>query len=169
MVRTVNGKTPKIASTAFISEAAYVVGDVEIGENSSVWPGAVIRGDVATIKIGNNTQIEDNCVVHTGEPLVIGDNVHVGHGVVIHCLKIGNTVLIGNNATILNGAEIGDFCLIAANSLVMERMKIPSDSFVTGIPAEVKSKITPAQIARIEDGVKFYVRLSQKYKQEGLE
>ncbi len=169
MVRTLGNKAPKIAPTAFVSEAAYVVGDVEIGENSSIWPGAVIRGDVASIKIGDNSQIEDNCVVHTGEPMVIGDNVHIGHGVVIHCSKIGNTVLIGNNATILDGAEIGDFCLIAANSLVRERMRIPSDSFVTGTPAEVKGNITPAQIDRIESGVKFYVELSLEYKQQGLE
>jgi len=169
MVRTLGNKTPKVHPTAFVSETAYVVGDVEIGENSSVWPGAVIRGDVASIKIGNNTQIEDNCVVHTGKPMVIGDSVHVGHNAVIHCSKIGNTVLIGNNATILDGAEIGDFCLIAANSLVMERMKIPNDSFVAGMPAEVKGKITPAQLARIEGGVKFYVELSREYKQQGLE
>lgn len=169
MVRTFSNKTPKIAPTAFVSEAAYVIGDVEIGENSSVWPGAVIRGDIASIKIGDNTQVEDNCVVHTGKPLVIGDNVHIGHGAVIHCSKIGNTVLIGNNATILDGAEIGDSCLIAANSLVREGMRIPNDSFIAGMPAEVKGKITPAQLARIEGGVKYYLRLSQEYKQQGLE
>jgi len=169
MVRVLGDKAPRIASTAFVSEAAYVVGDVEIGEYSSIWPGAIIRGDIASIKIGNNTQIEDNCVVHTGEPLIIGDSVHVGHGVVIHCSKIGNTVLIGNNATILNGAEIGDFCLIAANSLVKEGMRIPNDSFVAGSPAEVKGKITPEQIERIERGVKAYVGLAEKYKQQGLE
>lgn len=169
MLRTLGNKTPKVAPTAFVSEAAYIVGDVEIGENSSVWPGTVIRGDVASIKIGNNSQIEDNCVVHTGKPMVIGDSVHIGHSAVIHCSKIGNTVLIGNNATILDGAEIGDFCLIAANSLVMEKTKIPSDSFVAGMPAEVKGKITPDQIARIEGGVKFYVELSKEYKQQGLE
>jgi carbonic anhydrase/acetyltransferase-like protein (isoleucine patch superfamily) len=169
MVRNLGNKTPKIAPTAFISEAAYIVGEVEIGENSSIWPGAVVRGDVASIKIGNNTQIEDNCVVHTGKPMIIGDSVHVGHNAVIHCSKIGNTVLIGNNATILDGAEIGDFCLIAANSLVMERTKIPNDSFVAGMPAEVKGKITPEQLARIEGGVKFYIGLSREYKQQGLE
>lgn len=169
MLRTLGNKTPKVAPTAFVSEAAYIVGDVEIGENSSVWPGTVIRGDVASIKIGNNSQIEDNCVVHTGKPMVIGDSVHIGHSAVIHCSKIGNTVLIGNNATILDGVEIGDFCLIAANSLVMEKTKIPSDSFVAGMPAEVKGKITQDQIARIEGGVKFYVELSKEYKQQGLE
>src|SRR4030042_5492212 len=161
MVRTFNAKTPKLAPTAFVSEAAYVIGDVEIGENSSIWPGAVIRGDGSSIKIGNDSQIEDNCIVHTGRPMVIGDRVHIGHGAVIHCSRIGNNVLIGSNATILDGAEIGDSCLIAANSLVSEGMKIPNDSFVAGVPAEAKGKITPAQEARIEKGVKAYIKLAQ--------
>ncbi|HJX69486.1 MAG TPA: gamma carbonic anhydrase family protein [Dehalococcoidia bacterium] len=169
MVKTFNAKTPKIAPTAFVSEAAYVIGDVEIGENSSIWPGAVVRGDVASIKIGDNSQIEDNCVVHTGRPMVIGDSVHIGHGAVIHCSRIGDMVLIGNHATVLDDAEIGDSCLIAANSLVREGMKIPNDSFVAGMPAEVKGKITPVQVARIEGGVKAYIKLAQEYKQQGLE
>lgn len=149
---------------------AYVIGDVEIGENSSIWPGAVVKGDITSIKIGDNSQIEDNCVVHAGRPMVIGDRVLlIGHGVVIHCSRIGDTVLIGNNATILDGAEIGDFCLIAANSLVRDEMKIPDNSFVVGMPAEVKGKITPAQVGRIEEGVKAYIKLTQEYKQQGLE
>lgn len=168
MIRTFNGKTPKIAATAFVSEAAYVVGDVEIGENSSIWPGSVIRGDVASIKIGDNSQIEDNCVVHTGNPLIIGDSVHIGHNVVIHCSKIGNNVLIGNSATLLDNVEIGDLCVVAAGSLVREGEKIPSNSFVAGMPAKVKGPIKPEQLDRIEYGVKFYVDLAREYKQQGL-
>jgi len=168
MVRTFNGKTPKIAPTAFVSEVAYVIGDVEIGENSSIWPGAVVRGDFASIKIGNDSQIEDNCVVHAARPMVIGDRVQIGHGAVIHCSRIGNHVLIGSNATILGGAEIGDSCLIAANALVRNEMKIPNDSVVAGVPAEVKGKITPEQVARIEVGIDAYLRRTQEYKQQGL-
>src|SRR4030042_1424608 len=97
MIRAFDGKTPKIADSAFVSEAAYVVGDVEIGENSGVWPGAVIRGDFGSIKIGSNTQVEDNSVIHTGTKMEIGDHVTIGHNVVVHCLKIGNHVLVGNN------------------------------------------------------------------------
>ena len=100
MIKAFDGKTPQIAPTAFVSEAAYIIGDVEIGENSSIWPGAVIRGDFTSIKVGHNSQIEDNCVVHAGSPLVIGDNVHIGHGAVIHCSRIGNNVLIGSKATL---------------------------------------------------------------------
>ena len=112
MIRSVNGKTPKIAESAWVSEAAYVVGDVEIGKNSSVWPGTIIRGDLASIKIGKNTIIQDNCVIHAGSPFnppgdaVIGDKVLIGHGAVINCSMIGNNVLIGMNATLLHD-EIG--------------------------------------------------------------
>ncbi len=168
MIKTFDGKTPQIASTAFVSEAACVIGDVEIGENSSIWPGVVIRGDFTSIKVGNNSQIEDNCVVHAGSPLVIGDNVHIGHGAVIHCSTIGNNVLIGSKATLLDGAEIGDFCVIAANSMVSQGMKIPDASFVAGVPAKVKGRVNPSQAARVEEGVKAYIRLALEYKQHEL-
>ena len=168
MIKTYDAKTPKIAATAFVSELACVIGDVEIGENSSIWPGAVIRGDYASIKIGNNSQIEDNCVVHGWGPLVIGDNVHVGHGAVIHGSRIGRDVLVGINAAILPGAEIGDFCVIAAGSVVAEGMKIPDASFVAGVPAKVKGRTTEAHAARVDDGVKSYIELARKYKEQGL-
>src|SRR5512135_3563500 len=98
MIRGFDGKAPRIAPSAFISEAAYVVGDVEIGEGSGAWPGAVIRGDFATIKIGRNTMVEDSTVVHSGGMIEIGDNVIIGHDVVVHCRRIGSNCLIGNNA-----------------------------------------------------------------------
>ena len=164
MIRALNNRTPQIADSAFISETAYVVGDVKIGENSSVWPGAVIRADFATIEIGDNTQIEDNCVLHTGERQVIGNNVHIGHGAVVHCSRIGNNVLIGMNSTILDGAEIGDYCIIGANSLVRQGMKIPDKSFVVGIPAQIKGETSQDHIAWIDMGVKEYVRLAQEYR-----
>ena len=168
MIRAFGDKEPRIAPTAFVSEAAHVVGDVEIGENSSVWPGAIIRGDFTSIKIGNNTQIEDNCVVHAGSPVVIGDNVHIGHGAVIHCSRIGANVLIGSNATLLDEAEIGDWCVVAANCVVSQGMKIPSGSFVGGVPAVMKGRATPSQVALMEEGVRAYARLGLEYKQEGL-
>ena len=168
MIRSVNNKTPKIAESAFISEAAYVIGDVEIGENSGVWPGAVIRGDFAHIKIGNNTMIEDNSVIHTGMPIEIGDNVTIGHGVVVHGKKIGNKNLIGNNATILDDAVIGNFCMIGAGSLVSPGMEIPDESLVMGIPARIKGKITPIQRQRLTSGSQAYLELVKLYKKEGL-
>jgi carbonic anhydrase/acetyltransferase-like protein (isoleucine patch superfamily) len=168
MIRSFGGKRPQVAESAFVSEWAYVIGDVEIGENSSIWPGAVIRGDIAKIIIGKNTQIEDNCVVHTGTPMTIGENVHIGHSAVIHGHKIGNNVLIGNNATILDNAEVGDFCIIGANAMVSQGAKIPDRSFVAGVPAEVKGEVSAEQIARIEIGVSIYVKLAGEYKEQGL-
>jgi len=168
MIKKFNDNTPQIANTAFISKAAYIVGEVKIGEYSSVWPGAVIRADFASIEIGNNTQIEDNCILHTGEHQVIGNNVHIGHGAVIHCAKIGNNVLIGNNATILDGAQIGCFCVVGANALVAEKMIVPDYSFVVGIPAKIKGRVSNKLIERIEFGVKEYVKMSQEYKKNDL-
>ncbi|RLC93378.1 MAG: gamma carbonic anhydrase family protein [Chloroflexi bacterium] len=168
MIESFNGKSARIAPTAFVSEAACVIGDVEIGENSSVWPGAIIRGDFTSIRIGNNCQIEDNCVVHAGRPVEIGDNVHIGHGAVVHCSRIGNNVLIGSNATLLDEAEIGDSCVVAANSVVGTGMRIPDDSFVAGVPAKIKGNRTRSQAAATEDGVNAYVRLARQYKREGL-
>lgn len=168
MIRDFNGKSPRIAPSAFISEAAYIIGDVEIGENSNVWPGAVIRADFAKITVGQNTSLEDNCVVHSGTDMTIGDGVIVGHGAVVHCRRIGNNVLVGNNATILNDAEIGDLCIIGANSLVPAETKMPDRSLAVGVPAEVKSQLSPQQLSWLEHGSDSYTRLAQQYKQQGL-
>jgi carbonic anhydrase/acetyltransferase-like protein (isoleucine patch superfamily) len=168
MIREFSGKNPKIASSAFVSETAYIVGDVEIGENSNIWPGAVIRGDIAKITVGKNTSIEDNCVVHSATGIIIGDNTIVGHGAVLHCKKIGDNVLIGNNATVLDNAEIGDYCIIAAGSVVAPETKFPAESLAMGVPAKVKSKLSQKQKDYITIGSAFNVKLAQKYKKQGL-
>ncbi len=149
MIRSFNGKTPKIADTAFVSEFAYVVGDVEIGEKSGVWPGAVIRGDFGSIRIGKNSHIEDNAVLHAWKSLIIGDNVTVGHSAVVHCLRVGDNVLIGNNATVLDDTQIGDFCIIGANSMVRAAQKIPDRSFVVGVPAKIKAEFSADEIENL--------------------
>jgi len=168
MIRDFSGKSPKIAPSAFVSEAAYVVGDVEIGENSSVWPGAVIRGDEGKIVIGESTSVQDNCVIHTDGGTIIGDNVTIAHSVVVHCPRVGNYVLIGNNATILSDAEIGNFCMVGAGSLVSPGTKIPDKSLVVGMPARIKSEISSEQLASVKEASQIYMRLAQKYKQQGL-
>jgi len=175
MIRSFNGKTPRIAESAFVSEVAYVVGDVEIGENSGVWPGAVIRGDLGKIKIGKNTVIEDNCVIHSGSPslppitnVTIGDNVIIGHGAVSNGRRIGNNVLISMKSTILHDAEIGDDSIIAAGCIVKEGMKIPDRSFVVGVPAEIKGTVSSRQQWWIENSPQIYHELAQQYKKEGL-
>jgi len=168
MIRSFNGKTPNIADSAFVSEIAYVIGDVEIGEDSGIWPGVIIRGDFAGIKIGCNSEIEDNSVLHTGIPMQVGDNVIIGHGVVMHGKKIGNNTLIGNNATILDDAEIGDYCVIGAGCLVSPGMKIPDRSFVAGVPGKIRGEASPQQLWWVEDGHKAYAKLVKQYKEQGL-
>ncbi|MFC2011613.1 gamma carbonic anhydrase family protein [Chloroflexota bacterium] len=175
MIRSFNGNTPKIADSAFVSEAAYIIGDVEIGENSSVWPGAVIRGDLGKITIGRNVVIEDNCVIHAGTPAIppncdvtIGDNVVMGHGAVSNGKKIGNNVLISMMSTILHDAEIGDYSIIAAGCIVKEKMVIPEKSFVVGVPATIKGKISEEQYWWSENSPKIYADLARQYKEQGL-
>ena len=175
MVRSLGDKIPIIAESAFVSEAAYVIGDVEIGENSSVWPGAVIRGDFGKIRIGKNTAVEDNSVLHGGtahgpvHDLTIGDNVHIGHGAVINCTSIGNHVLVGMNATLLHDTEIGEYCIIAAGCLVRDGIKIPNRSFVAGVPGEIKAEATPDQLWWVEQAPKQYLEMVKHYKQFDLE
>ena len=177
MIRSLGDKTPKIAKSAFVSEAAYVIGEVEIGQNSSVWPGAVIRADFGSIRIGQNTAIEDNCVLHAGtqnepgyrEKMTIGDNVHIGHGAVVNCRKIGNNVLIGMNATILHDVEIGNNCIVAAGCLVKSGMKIPDGSLVAGVPGKVMGQASEEQLWWVKEAPKIYVEMTKKYKELGLE
>ncbi len=174
MIRDFHGKTPRIAASAFISEAAYVVGDVEIGEDSNVFPGAVIRGDFGRISIGCNTSVEDNCVIHSGTPsspvgnVDIKDRVLIGHGAVLNCRQIGSNVLIGMNATILHDAEIGDYCIIGAGCLVGQNMKIPDYSFVVGVPGRIKGRPTDDQLWWVEEGYKEYAELARQYRNENL-
>jgi carbonic anhydrase/acetyltransferase-like protein (isoleucine patch superfamily) len=174
MIRSLDGKTPQIAASAFVSEAAYVVGDVQIGDESNVWPGAVIRADFGSIRIGCHTAVEDNAVIHSGTPaapigdVTIGDRVIIGHGAVLNCRSIGNHVLIGMNATILHDAEIGDNCVIAAGCLVGQGMKIPDLSLVVGVPGRILGQPTEQQLWWANEGYKEYVALANRYKKEGL-
>ncbi len=169
MIRSFGGKTPRIHPDAFVSEMAYVVGDVEIGPGTGIWPGAVIRADFSTIRIGANSQIEDNVVLHTATPMEIGDNVTLGHCVVMHGKRIGNNVLVGNNATVLDNVEIDDYCLIGAGALVNARLHVPTESFVIGIPGEIlplPDHLRP-MLTR-GDGGGGYSDLGRRYKEAGL-
>ena len=178
MIESFDGKTPKIANTAFVSAAAHVIGDVEIGDGVIVWPGAVIRGDFGPIRIGKNTFVEDNCVLHAGgleeikrgllTPLNIGDNVVIGHGAVVNGKRIGNNVLIGINASILHDVEIDDYCIIAAGAVVLTGTKIPPRSFVTGVPAEIRGEVKEEHLIWVEGGDTFRAELLQKLKRQEL-
>jgi carbonic anhydrase/acetyltransferase-like protein (isoleucine patch superfamily) len=174
LIRSFKGKAPKIAKSAFVSEAAYVIGDVELGQNVSVWPGAVLRADFGKITIGDNSTVEDNCVIHSGTPrtlymdVSIGKSVHIGHGAVLNCKSVGDHVLIGMNATILHDVEIGDFCIIGAGCLVTEKQVIPERSFVVGVPGKIKAKVTEEQLYWVKEAPLTYVDLMKQYKSENL-
>lgn len=169
LIRSLGDKKPKIADSTLVSESAYIVGDVEIGENCTVWPGAVVRGDFGSIRIGNNSHIEDNAVVHGAPPsLDIGDNVVIGHGAVVNARRIGNKVLVGINAAVLHEVETGDDCIIAAGAVVTRGMQIPSGSFVTGVPAKIVGKISEKHLMWVVDGPPFYSQWAQEYKKQGL-
>ena len=175
MIKSFNGKTPTIAESAFVSAAAYIIGDVVLGEHCSVWPGAVVRGDLGKIPVGRNSVIEDNCVIHSGSPSIppvtdvtIGENVIVGHGAVSNARRIGNNVVIGMNSTLLHDVEIGDYAIIAAGCVVTEKMKVPEKSFVVGIPARIKGQIAEDQLWWSQNIPKIYIELAEQYKKEGL-
>ncbi len=148
-----------------ICSGAHVIGDVKLGENVSVWFGAVIRGDVSSIEIGDNSNVQDNCVIHCskGYPTVIKDNVSVGHGAVVHGCTIEDNVLIGMNATILNGAKIGKNSIVGAGALVTEGKEFPDNSLILGVPAKLIKEVSPSQIQHIQDNADNYVNLSRKY------
>jgi len=168
MIVELNGKRPEVSSTAYVSSAATIIGDVLIGDYANIWPGAVVRGDLARIIIGSYASIEDNCVVHGPVSISIGDNVIIGHGAVVHCRSIGNNVLIGNNATLLDDAEIGDFCVIGSGAVVSPGTKLPDNSLAMGVPARIKGHVSQDQINYIVEGAKFNSNVAQQYKQQGL-
>ena len=169
MLRGLGEKKPKIAKTAFVSEAAYVVGDVEIGENSSIWPGAVLRADRFRIRIGSNSNIQDNCVVHAGfSDVTIGNNVTIAHGSMIHCARIGNNVLIGMHTVLNNQSEIEDFCMVGAYSMVKDNFKVPARSLAVGIPVRIVRALNDQELERILSGSNFYVELAKEFKKYEL-
>ncbi len=167
MIRSLDGKTPKIHPSCFVSETAYIVGDVEIGEDTSIWPGAVIRGDYGKIIIGKACSIQDNCVLHTDDYLELGDNVLMTHGAVIHGGIVGNNVLIGMNAAILESAKVGNYVLIGASALVLANSVIPDNSLVLGVPGKVRP-LTEEHQKRLEDPTGIYVENMKRYIAAGL-
>jgi carbonic anhydrase/acetyltransferase-like protein (isoleucine patch superfamily) len=169
MMRGLGERKPKIAETAFVSEAAYVVGDVEIGENSSIWPGAVLRAERFRIRIGSYSNIQDNCVVHAGfSDVTIGNYVTIAHGSMIHCARIGNNVFIGMHAVLNDQSEIEDFCMIGAHSMVKDHFKVPAHSLVVGIPARIVRALNHQELDRIASGSNFYAELAKEFKKYAL-
>jgi carbonic anhydrase/acetyltransferase-like protein (isoleucine patch superfamily) len=167
MILPYRGRWPKIHETAFVAPSADIIGDVEIGSNSSVWFQCVIRGDVHRIRIGSKTNIQDHSMLHVTRvksPLKIGDEVTVGHRVTIHGCTLGNRILVGMGAIILDDAEIGDECIIGAGTLITKKTKIPPRSLVLGSPGKVVRGLTEEELAFLSKSAANYVGDATEYQ-----
>jgi carbonic anhydrase/acetyltransferase-like protein (isoleucine patch superfamily) len=158
-LKTFLDRTPRLGRRVYIARGAVVVGDVTLGEHSSVWYNAVLRGDINRIQVGHHTNIQDNAVLHLADddPCLVGNYVTVGHSAVVHACTIGDEVLIGMGAIILDGAVVGRQCLIGAGALVTPRTRIPEGSLAVGAPARVVRRLTPAEKKSLRDAALKYV------------
>jgi gamma-carbonic anhydrase len=168
-IRPYKGKHPQIARSAYIDPASVIIGDVVIGEDSSVWPLCVIRGDVNYIRIGARTNIQDGSILHVMKdeyPLILHDDITVGHSVTLHGCTIMSRCLIGMRATILNGVVIGDGSIVAAGTLLTERTTIPPRSLVMGAPGKIKRTLTAIDQSTIDMFARRYVEYKNIYRTE---
>ncbi|MFC1798662.1 gamma carbonic anhydrase family protein [Thermodesulfobacteriota bacterium] len=165
MILEYMGKRPKIGNKVFIAASAIIVGDVEIMDGANIWYGTVIRGDTSYVKIGHNTNIQDNCTVHTesGNPTIIGDNVTVGHNAVVHGCTIDNRCMIGIGAIILNQAHVKSGSIIAAGSVVTVRQQLGPGILAAGIPAVRKKELSTADYTLIDRPVQKYLKLAAEH------
>jgi len=161
-----DGVAPQLAATAWVADSAQVMGNVVLADGASVWFGAVIRGDTEAIHVGRNSNVQDASVLHAdlGQPLTIGDNVTVGHQVMLHGCTVGDGALIGIGAIVLNGAKIGKNCLVGAGSLVTEGKEFPDGWMIMGSPAKAVRQLSPEQIVRLEMNAQHYVNNANRYR-----
>ena len=161
ILRTFDGKTPIVASTAFVADTAVLIGDVTVEEGASIWYGAVLRGDIAPIVVHRDANIQDNVVGHvdTAVPLIIGDGATIGHSAVLHGCTIGHHAMVGMHATVLTGATVGDEAVVAAAALVPENRVVPARSMSMGIPARTVRSLTVEEIRELHQRADDYVRL----------
>ena len=165
-VYDLDGTQPRVADSAWVADSAQVMGNVVLGEDSSVWFGTVIRGDTETITVGRGSNIQDASVLHAdiGKPLTIGDNVTVGHQVMLHGCTIGDESLIGIGAIVLNGAKIGRHCLVGAGALVTEGKEFPDGSMIIGSPAKAVRQLTPEQIEGLKLSAQHYMDNARRFR-----
>ena len=158
--------SPRLADTAWVADSAQVMGNVELAADTSVWFGAVLRGDTEVIRVGRGSNIQENAVVHAdiGFPVTIGENVTVGHQVMLHGCSIGDGSLIGIQAVVLNGAKIGKHCLVGAGALVTEGKEFPDGSMIIGAPAKVVRQLTPEQMAGLDRSAEHYVENARRFR-----
>lgn len=166
MLRRFQKDSPRIHPTAYIHPASEVIGRVTLKKNASLWPGVVLRGDIERITIGEQSNLQDNTVVHTshGIPVVLGKGVTVGHGAILHGTRIGNYSLIGMGAILLDGSVVGSECLIGAGALIPEGVRIPPRSLVLGLPGQVIRPLRPEEIVMMHRRARDYVRYAQQHR-----
>ena len=159
--------SPKLAPSAWVAPGAFVIGNVRLSEESSVWYGAVLRGDTEPIRIGARTNVQDGCILHAdpGYPAIVGEGCVIGHNAVVHGCKIGDNCLVGMGATILNGAKIGDGSIVAAGAVVPEGREFPPRSLIVGIPAKHIGDVTDEQAADIERGASEYIERASAHRE----
>jgi carbonic anhydrase/acetyltransferase-like protein (isoleucine patch superfamily) len=164
MIQPYQNHKPILGKNVRLHESATVIGQVTLGDDVSLWPSAVLRGDMAAIRIGNRTNIQDGSVFHTDTdyPAVIGEDCVVGHKACVHACTVGNRCLIGINSTILTGAIIGDECIIGAGAVVLEGAKIPPRSLVLGVPGKIVRQVTDVEVKSILAGVQEYLHLMEQ-------
>ncbi len=156
---------PKISSSVFVAPNATIIGDVTLDSNSSVWFGAVLRGDSDSIRVGSNTNIQDNAVIHAdpGFPCIIGENCVIGHSAIVHGAILNHHVVVGMNATILNNAIVGEYSIIGANALIPQGMIVPAYSMVLGVPGKIVKQLEKSEEILIQSNVDEYVLRAQTY------
>lgn len=169
IIKEYGGKTPDVSGAAFIAENAVIIGDVTLKKGSSVWYGAVLRAEEESITVGENSNIQDNCTVHcsTGHPVVIGDNVSVGHNALLHGCTVGAGSLIGMHSTVMNGASLGKSCLVGAGALVTENKRFDDNSLIIGVPAKAKGSLDEKAAAKLAENAAHYRRLAEEYQKGG--
>jgi carbonic anhydrase/acetyltransferase-like protein (isoleucine patch superfamily) len=165
MIIALAGRTPRIAESVYISPSADVIGDVELGENSSVWFHCVLRGDIERIRVGANSNIQDGTVIHTMKhaPAIVGEWVTVGHRAVLHGCTVENHCLIGMNAVLLNHVRVGEGSIVAAGAVVAENTVIPPRSLYMGVPAKLRRAITDDELEFITMHARNYLRYKEMY------
>lgn len=166
MIYTYNNKKPRVSESVFLAEGVKLIGDIEVGAQSSIWYNVVLRGDLAPIHIGSKTNIQDGSIGHvnTDQPLIIADEVSVGHGAIVHGCTIGKGTLIGMGAIVLNGASLGEYALIGAGSLVTENFQIPPYTLSFGSPAKVVRELTEKDLQRMKLTMESYVLKGVEFK-----
>ena len=178
MLAEFEGKKPRVHKTAFLHPTATLIGDVRIGEHSSVWPGAIIRGDFSSVSIGRYTSVQDNAVIHPSDvyegkaarylPVKIGNHVVIGHGSLLHGCTVADNCIVGAGSIVFNGAKVKEGSLIGMGAVVLANVEVPPHTVVVGIPARPLRMMTDAEFKRIRTQTENYAKLAQRYKKAKL-